>query len=154
MQAYRVRQSGGSMFWIVMAATLSLAGGAVMAQQLAAPAWVWGILLGSALLTAPLAWAFRCLELRVDTNGVKASWGGVFSKTIALEDIAGVEVGQYQWLGFGGWGWRYSFKGDVAFSILGVTPTLVVRRRNGRKLVVTMPEPQQAADAVNDWISA
>lgn len=154
MQAYRARQSGGSMFWIVMFAALLLGGGAALAGHFLAPSFVWWTLLASAFITSLLMLPFRRLDLSVGKDGVKASWGGVFSKTIALDDIAGVEVGQYQWLGFGGWGWRYSFKGDVAFSILGVTPTLVVRRRNGRKLVVTMPEPQQAADAVNDWIAA
>lgn len=154
MQAYRTQMPGGTMFWIVMLSALSLGGAAAVAGHLLAPSFVWWILLGAAFLTSLLLLPFRRLDLTVDSNGVRACWGGLFSKTVALDDIASVQVGRYRWISFGGWGWRYNLKGDVAFSILGVNPTLEVTRRNGRKLVVTLTDPQAAADAINDWLAA
>lgn len=155
MRAYRQVIGGGWMFWVMGLTLLIMAGGTAVTYLFPTPEWVFYVMCGSTALVALFAAVFRRLTLRVDEKGVRADWGGVFSTRVPLDDIAEVSVEPYRWLQFGGWGWRFNFAGDVAYSQLGVSQALIIRRRsNGKRLVVTLNDPQQAADAISDWMGA
>lgn len=154
MRAYRQVIGGGWMFVLMGFTLLMMVAGTVVTLIPPTPTWVFYVMCGSTAVVALAAGVFRRLTLTVDERGVRADWGGVFSTRVPLDDIAEVSVEPYRWLQFGGWGWRFNFAGDVAYSQIGLGTALVVRRRSGKRLVVTLNDPQQAADAISDWMAA
>ena len=153
MQAYK-QETGGVMAALMVAVLIIMGGSTAFMAMYPVPEWALYVMCGSTALVAFFMIVFRRLNVTVDESGVCADWGGIIRKRIPLDDIAEVRVEPYRWLQFGGWGWRFNLGGDVAFSQIGVSEALNIRRKNGKRLVVTLRNPQEAADAVHDWMGA
>ena len=106
------------------------------------------LLISLAVLFGVLCLIFARLSLRVDGDGVHASWGGVINKHIRFDAIDHVAAEPYRWKQFGGWGWRFTFKGDIAFSQLGVGQGLRIYLKSGKSVFITCHRAAEAMEAI------
>jgi hypothetical protein len=112
------------------------------------------VVLAPALLTWGLLTAIR---VAVTDTHVHVQYG-LFGPKIALEDIVAVDVEDYQWLRYGGWGIRRGLDGAWAFSVPGRGGKAVrIRYRDAGKVKAVVVSSEQAgalAAAIHEAASA
>ena len=141
----RIRPARLGLLLTAVAAAFGCAGGAINISG--GPWGAVGLLGLFMLLFAWLASAFWELRFEVGANEVLASWGGVFTRRVALADIRQAAVVPYPARKFMGWGYRW-WKGDWALSDLGCPDALEITLANGKSVCVTLRDPQAALMAV------
>jgi hypothetical protein len=98
------------------------------------------------------AWLLGRITVEVDQTGIKASMGPIKSKT-AIEDIGSIRACTVRPLrDFFGWGLRIKADGSRGF-IADMNVGLEFIRKDSRRTVVTVREPQQYVDFVR-WAKA
>ncbi|GAA4543229.1 DUF1648 domain-containing protein [Pseudonocardia xishanensis] len=105
---------------------------------------------GATLLAAGLLLVWSCVvTVTVDRAGLTVGWGpfGLPLVRVPLADVAEAHVEDVVPLGYGGWGLRLQ-PGTVAV-VLRAGPGLVVTRRSGRTLVVTVDGAETGAGLLN-----
>jgi hypothetical protein len=128
-------------------AGVALGGAAVVAGGPAA--WVLG---AAALAAVALIASLSELEAIVDERGLTVALGplGVPRAHVPLADIAWVEpidVDPWRW---GGWGWRWLPHRRATAIVMRAGEGVRVARRDGRQLVVTVPDARTAAGLLAD----
>ncbi len=108
----------------VFSAVLSLALGDGNGPDAEEGAW-WMVAFITAAALLPLAVP---MTISVDDTSVHVSFAKILKRTIALKDVAGAEVREYQPINdFGGWGWRKGFgtPGAMAYTTKGRTAVVL-----------------------------
>lgn len=100
--------------------------------------------------------AMTSIRVSADQRGLIVRWGplGWPTTNVPLADILRVEAIDVRPLESGGWGYRGSLRllGRAAI-VLRAGPGLRLDLRSGRKLTVTVDDPQTAAGLLNDLIA-
>ena len=137
----------------MLAAAIAFGAGLSVAPQLAVGVSRWQLLAAILLATVCLAWASQ-VTVTVAAEGVRVAFGPLRtpSSHIGLEDIETAEAIDVEPLRWGGWGYRLAGRGRTAV-VVRRGPGLLLRRRDGRTLVVTVDGAAQAAGLLNDLIT-
>jgi hypothetical protein len=93
---------------------------------------------------------FTNLSVTVSNSGVEAGFG-VFRKRFSWDQVKSVEVQDYRWMSFGGWGIRYATRGRRAWSQMGVKTGVTFAVDEGgkdRSYFVSSRRPADLASAV------
>lgn len=100
------------------------------------------------LLAGLLVLALGRVRLTVDRRGVRlvSALVGVRLLRVRLADVASAETETIDPMSWGGWGLRFSGRGTAY--VTGRRPGLVVRRRDGSAVAVTIDDPEGAASVV------
>lgn len=133
---------------IVVAVAVLIVVSAIVAPSTSPWPWVFTIFVVLVLL-GTLAW-----QVRVDKRGVVVrSLAGLPRFSIRLADVASASVPGVNALAeFGGWGIRFG-TGRRLGVILNGGEALEVHRKEGRSLVVTVPDALGAASVINGLIA-
>jgi hypothetical protein len=94
-----------------------------------------------------LAW-LHSLTVRVDSSGLTAHFGPLAWPRVHvdLEDVDGISAQEIEPLRWGGWGYRFTRRGTALVVRRG--PGLVIGRRGGSDLAITVDDPDGAAELV------
>ncbi|MHC4841658.1 MAG: hypothetical protein ACYTDT_12035 [Planctomycetota bacterium] len=145
---YEEKVTSGTVWLLLLATTASLIVGALLTTILGAPliaqvlAWVMVPVVG--LIVS----AFRVLTFTATDEGLIASWSGIINKRVKFDEIEKCEAEDYNWKEFGGWGWRFNFKGDIAYSQVGVKRGLCVYLKSGKRVFVSLNKPEDAVESI------
>lgn len=130
---------------LIAAAVLTVVG----AVLIVAVNWWGGVVLAAAFL---LGW-LHSLTVRVDNDSVTAHfgpWAWPASRT-PIERIEAAAVEEVDPLKWGGWGYRLSTRGAALVVRRG--PGLVLSRRGGSDLALTVDRPEGAAELINALVN-
>ena len=97
---------------------------------------------------------FTNLSVSVADSGFEFRYG-FFGKSFTWDQINSVEVTDYRWINYGGWGIRFSTKGRRAWSQLGVKRGIVIDVTEGgksRRYFVSSRRADELADALDRGI--
>jgi hypothetical protein len=135
----------GSRVFLVMGSALivgAIVGGVVLSSTGASSAVVYAAVL---LIAGVAVLALGRVRLTIDRRGVRlvSALFGVRLLRVRLEDVAGVETETLDPLSWGGWGLRVSKRGTAY--VTGRRPGIVVRRRDGSAVAVTIDDAESAA---------
>lgn len=99
-------------------------------------------------LATILAW-MHVLVVRIDDNGLRASWGwfGFPRVVVSLSQIRSVRAEHIEALQWGGWGYRITPRGRAMVARSG--PGIVVQRLNSSDFAVTVDDPDTAIEVFN-----
>jgi hypothetical protein len=135
----------GSRVFLVMGSALivgAIVGGVVLSSTGASSAVVYAAVL---LIAGVAVLALGRVRLTIDRRGVRlvSALFGVRLLRVRLEDVAGVDTETLDPLSWGGWGLRVSKRGTAY--VTGRRPGIVVRRRDGSAVAVTIDDAESAA---------
>ncbi|MCJ0701929.1 hypothetical protein FRIG_12430 [Frigoribacterium faeni] len=135
----------GSPVFVVMGSVvmaLAIVSGAVLFVMGASSVVVYSAVL---LLAGAAVLALGRVRLTVDQRGVRlvSALLGVRLLRVRLADVAGVETETLDPMSWGGWGLRVSKRGTAY--VTGRRPGIVVRRRDGSAVAVTIDDAESAA---------
>jgi len=94
-------------------------------------------------------WWTHVVTVRVDRRGVRAGWGPLHWPAVSIpaDRLEGAEATDIEPMAWGGWGYRLSGRGVGVIVRRG--PGLVLHRRGGSDLAVTVDAPEDAVALVN-----
>ncbi|MEL6179658.1 MAG: hypothetical protein AAFS10_11935 [Myxococcota bacterium] len=97
--------------------------------------------------------AFNRLQLSVAPKGVEVSFSGLLTRRVDYSVITEVEVRDYDWQEFFGWGLRWSLTDNhaVAYSLLGIEGSIRLTLADGATVVISCRRPQQALSAIEAY---
>lgn len=123
----------------------AIGGGMAVAGLLVGGAAGWGLVAGG-VATAVLLSALSEIVATVDARGLTIAYGplGWPRQTVPLADVASAERTEIDPWSVGGWGYRKAGSGKTAVVLRGGEGLRVVRR-DGRELLVTVPDAATAA---------
>ncbi|WP_067478623.1 DUF1648 domain-containing protein [Dietzia timorensis] len=111
--------------------------------------WAVAITLVAGIIAIPL---IAYLRVRIDQTAVTWAFGfGLPRGSIALSDIESVEVIDINPMDFGGWGYRLR-AGTTGLIVRG-GPGIRLNRTSGRSVVISLAEPNEAAETVRQLLA-
>ncbi|MHB1738781.1 MAG: hypothetical protein ACYCXA_04725 [Actinomycetes bacterium] len=114
------------------------------------------VLVGVAVVVALAGLQISRVRVRVDAAGLSVRFGpwGWPRQTVPIARIAEAEVVDVHPSQWGGIGYRVQPRQQVTAVVLRSGPGLLVRRRDGRCLVLTIRDPQTGAGVLNGLVRA
>ncbi len=98
---------------------------------------------------------FTNLSIRLSNRSLEFAFG-LFRKQLQLTDIKAVEVADYRWMEYGGWGIRFALGGKRAWSVPGARRGVAVRvmdRDKDRLYFISSYRPEALADSLRAALS-
>ena len=144
----------GRMLSFGVALCLGLSAVALLeAASTASAASIAWMLLFPGLLALSFVWASE-VRVTVAAKGVRVAFGplNIPSRFVALEKIETAEAIDVEPRRWGGWGYQWPARGRTAV-VVRRGPGILIRKRDGRTLVVTVDGADQGAGLLNDLIA-
>ncbi len=103
-----------------------------------------------------LLFNFTNLSIRTSDSGIEVRYG-MFGKNLRWGQISAVEVSDYRWKTYGGWGIRASTKGRRAWSQIGAKRGIIISATEGsadRSYFVSSNRAEELASLISSRIQA